>query len=190
VQPRLRGRFGRDVYIHVERCDSTQDLLPPDAPEGALAVAEQQLQGRGRLGRRWYASPGSSILCSVCLRPRLEPARLSAVTLLAADALAEAIGAETGLVATVKPPNDVLVQGRKVAGVLAEGTGDRLVLGFGLNVNQRPVELPRRPLLPASSLRIELGRELDRLGLLLAVLERLELRYERWRTAASGTAGA
>jgi BirA family biotin operon repressor/biotin-[acetyl-CoA-carboxylase] ligase len=182
VLPRLRGSFGRS-YRYVDRCDSTQDLLPPDAPEGAVAVAEQQQQGRGRLGRRWYAPAGSSILCSVCLRPGVDPARLPAVTLLAADAVVEAIGSETALTAVVKPPNDVLVHGRKVAGVLAEGTTDRLILGYGVNVNQLPTELPRRPLLAASSLRIELGREVDRLGLLVALLDALERRYRRWCAA-------
>ncbi|MGZ4400227.1 MAG: biotin--[acetyl-CoA-carboxylase] ligase [Gaiellaceae bacterium] len=184
VQPRLRGRFGRDCYLYAERCDSTQDLLPPDAPDGAVAVTEQQLQGRGRLGRRWYAAPGAGILCSVCLRPGVEQMRLPALTPLAAHAIVDAIVAQTSLPATVKQPNDVLVHGRKVAGVLAEGDGERLVLGLGLNVNQRPTELPRRPLLPAGSLRLELGRELDRVELLAALLEALERRYDRWLAAA------
>ena len=75
VLPRLRGRFGRD-YLYVERCESTQRLLAPDAAEGTVAVAEEQTAGRGRLGRRWLAAPGTSILCSVALRPTVAPRRL------------------------------------------------------------------------------------------------------------------
>src|SRR5215831_4029102 len=89
VSPRLRGRFGRDVYLFAERCASTQRLLPEDAPEGAVAVAEEQERGRGRLGRVWVAPPGTSILVSVVLRPAVEPARFPTLTVVGAEAVAE-----------------------------------------------------------------------------------------------------
>src|SRR6185437_9959123 len=135
VAPLLRGRFGREL-VWVESCPSTQRLLPPDAPEGAVALAEEQTAGRGRLGRRWEAAPGTSILCSLVLRPRVELARWPELSLVAGEAVREAIAARTGLEPTLKFPNDVLVGGRKVCGILAEASDGRVVLGIGVNVNQ------------------------------------------------------
>lgn len=185
LRPLLRGHFGRALYLHAERCRSTQELLPEDAAEGALAVAEEQLSGRGRLGRDWIAPPGSSVLFSLCLRPSVETAKLASLTPRAGEAVAEAISAIGGLQATVKHPNDVLVAGKKVAGILAEASEGRVALGVGINVNQDAGDLPERPVYPASSLRLELGRELDRAELLVEVLERLERHYRRWLEEAA-----
>src|SRR3954449_11097599 len=115
VFPRLRGRFGQE-YTFVESCPSTQRLLAPDAPGGAAAVADEQTEGRGRLGRRWEAAPGTSVLCSVQLRPAVDAAKFPGLTVVGAEACAEAIRTVTGLEPTLKHPNDVLVGGRKVAG--------------------------------------------------------------------------
>ena len=182
IVPRLRGRFGRDVYVFADRCASTQRLLPDGAPEGAVAVAEEQEQGRGRLGRMWVAPPGTSLLLSVVLRPDVAPERLPTLTVAAAETLRELI-LPLGLEATVKEPNDVLVAGRKVAGVLAEAVEGRVTLGIGLNVSQRADELPERALFPASSLELELGRRVDRAELLLELLRLLEERYAAWVVA-------
>jgi BirA family biotin operon repressor/biotin-[acetyl-CoA-carboxylase] ligase len=182
IVPRLRGSFGRDVYVFAERCASTQRLLAGDAPEGAVAVAEEQEQGRGRLGRMWVAPPGTSLLLSLLLRPEVAPDRLPTLTVLAAQTLAELVR-PLGLEATVKEPNDVLVAGRKVAGVLAEASDGRVVLGIGLNVSQRAAELPERPLFPATSLELELGRRVDRPELLVELLRLLEERYRAWASA-------
>ena len=119
VRVRLQGRFGRE-YTYVASCPSTQRLLPPDAPEGAVAVADEQTEGRGRLGRRWEAPPGTSILCSVQLRPAVAASRFPELTVVGAEACAEAIRTVTGLESTLKEPNDVLLGGRKVAGILGE----------------------------------------------------------------------
>ena len=119
VQPLLRGRFGRD-YRYTVRTASTQRLLD-DAAEGAVAVADEQTEGRGRLGRTWEARPGTSILASVVLEPPVPSARLPELTLLAGGACVEAITAVAGLSPTIKHPNDVLVDGRKVAGILGRG---------------------------------------------------------------------
>src|SRR5881392_3726188 len=124
VGPLLRGRFG-DPYEFVESCRSTQRLLGPDAPEGAVAVADEQTEGRGRLGRRWEVPAGTSLLLSLQLRPRVEPARWPELTVLGSRSVASAIDAVTGLEAGLKHPNDVLVGGRKVAGVLAEAADGR-----------------------------------------------------------------
>lgn len=184
VLPRLRGRFGRD-YQYVESTPSTQLLLPPDAPEGAVAVAGEQTAGRGRLGRSWLAPPGTSLLCSVQLRPEVPGERLPELTGVAARACAEAIAALTSLAAEVKFPNDVLVQGRKAAGVLAEAREDRVVLGIGVNVNVPDDLLPEDVGRPATSLLVETGRDIDRAELLVELLERLERAYDAWINAAT-----
>jgi BirA family biotin operon repressor/biotin-[acetyl-CoA-carboxylase] ligase len=182
VVPLLRGRFGRDAYVHAERCASTQRLLAADAPEGAVAVADEQTQGRGRMGRMWVAPPRTALLLSVVLRPDVAAERLPTLTVVAAEAVREVV-ATLGLDATVKAPNDVLVAGRKVAGVLAEASDGRVVLGIGLNVAQTQDELPERPVFPATSLRLELGTAPSRRTLLVALLAELEDRYDRWRLA-------
>jgi BirA family biotin operon repressor/biotin-[acetyl-CoA-carboxylase] ligase len=180
VAPLLRGRFGRDVYRWFERCPSTQLELAAADPEGALAVAEEQTAGRGRLGRSWHAPRSTSILCSVLLRPGLPPARLPELTVLAAEAVATAIRAETSLDPTVKHPNDVLVGGRKVCGVLGEARDGVVVLGVGVNANVDAASMPTETRLPASSLLLEQGSPVDRAVLLAAILAELERVYDAW----------
>jgi len=184
VRPRLRGRFGLPLYLYAERCTSTQDLLPSGAPEGALALTEEQTQGRGRRGRDWQGAAGKGLLFSLCLRPQVETARLASFTPVAAEAIVQAIASFAGQ-ATVKPPNDVLIAGRKVAGILAEASDGRVVLGVGMNVDQEAGDLPERPVFPASSLVLELGHSIDRVELLVCILEQLERHYELWLSTAS-----
>jgi len=179
VRPRLRGRFGAPLYLYAERCSSTQDLLPPKAPEGALALAEEQTRGRGRRGRDWQGAAGKGLLFSLCLRPQVATARLASFTPVAAEAIVQAI-ASFGGQATVKPPNDVLLAGKKVAGILAEASAGRVVLGVGVNVEQEAGDLPARPVFPASSLALELGRPIDRVELLVCILAQLERHYRLW----------
>jgi BirA family transcriptional regulator, biotin operon repressor / biotin---[acetyl-CoA-carboxylase] ligase len=183
VEPRLRGRFGRP-YRYVASTPSTQLLLAPDAPEGALAAADEQTAGRGRLGRRWLAPAGTSLLCSLQLRPAVASERLPELTGVASRACAEAVAALTGLEPELKFPNDVLVGGRKVAGILAEAREGRVVLGIGINVNIAAVKLPQEVDLPATSLLAETGKELERAALLAELLERLERRYDAWLSGA------
>ena len=182
VVPRLRGRLGRE-YRFVERSASTQRLLGEDDPEGAVAAADEQTEGRGRLGRQWLAPAGTSLLFSVLLRPRVDPARLPELSLVAGRACAEAIAEVAGLETKVKFPNDVLVQGRKVAGILAEAAEGRVVLGIGVNVLQKPGQLPADARTPSTSLLLETGREIDRADLLVALLDHLERRYDEWLLA-------
>jgi len=179
VRPRLRGRFGAPLYLYAERCSSTQDLLPADAPEGALALAEEQTRGRGRRGRDWQGAAGKGLLFSLCLRPQVEIARLASFTPVAAEAIVQAIASFGGR-ATVKQPNDVLLGGKKIAGILAESSAGRVVLGVGVNVDQEAGDLPERPVFPAGSLALELGRPVDRIDLLVCILEQLERHYELW----------
>lgn len=183
VVPRLRGRLGRP-YEHVGSTRSTQLLLAADAAEGALVAAEEQTEGRGRLGRRWLAPYGTSLLCSLQLRPDVPGERLPELTGVAAQVVAETLAALSGLEPELKFPNDVLLAGRKVAGVLAEAREGRVVLGIGINVNVGEDQLPREVDWPATSLLAETGHELDRAELLVELLERLERRYEAWLSAA------
>jgi len=185
VQPRLRGRFGHQ-YEYVESTPSTQLLLAANAHEGAVVVAGEQTEGRGRLGRRWLAPPGTSLLCSVQLRPEIAGERLPELTGVAARACAEAIEAVAGLAPELKFPNDVLLGGRKVAGVLAEAREDRVVLGIGINVNVPDAQLPLDVERPATSLLVETSRETDRVELLVELLDQLERAYDAWISGARG----
>jgi BirA family transcriptional regulator, biotin operon repressor / biotin---[acetyl-CoA-carboxylase] ligase len=161
VLPRLRGGFGRPYYHEVETA-STQRLPPEDAPHGAVALAEHQTEGRGRLGRVWLDEPGSGLTFSIVLRPPPPVAEWPHLTLVAASAVAEAIGDG----ASIKEPNDVLLDGRKVAGILAEAAA-RVVLGIGVNVDAAP--WPGAGAVAA-----------DRLDLLVAILWELERGYAAW----------
>jgi BirA family transcriptional regulator, biotin operon repressor / biotin---[acetyl-CoA-carboxylase] ligase len=165
---------------HVAECESTQLLLGPDDPEGAIVTTDHQTAGRGRLGQSWVEAPGTSVLASVLLRP---PPELAAPQLSLVGGLAAALAVEQalGLAAQIKWPNDVMVDRRKVAGVLAEARDGVVVLGIGVNVNQTREELPEDAKVPAASLRTVDGRVRDREELLASVLERLDGFYASWR---------
>jgi len=186
VVPRLRGRFGHP-YLYVEVCPSTQKLLTAELSEGAVAVTEEQTEGRGRLGRQWLSPPGVSILCSVLLEPQVDTQRLPELSLVAGEACAEAIAAITGLAPAIKLPNDILLGGRKTAGILAEARDGRVVVGIGINVNIPADELPTEIDRPATSLLVETGAEVDRADLLVELLAALERRYDEWVRAVTGS---
>ena len=183
VEPLLQGRFGRP-YTFIERCESTQRELPADASEGAVVATDEQTGGRGRLGRPWYAEPGTSLLFSVNLRPAVETANLPELSVVAGLATAEAIRQVTGLAPGIELPNDLLLGGRKLAGILAEAREDRVVLGIGINVNVTREKLPENVDTEPTSLLVELGRPVERARLLAAVLQELERRYDRWVSEA------
>jgi BirA family biotin operon repressor/biotin-[acetyl-CoA-carboxylase] ligase len=187
VKPLLGGRFG-EVYRYAQRATSTQRMLEAGDAEGTIAVAEEQSEGRGRLGRSWEAPAGSSILVSLVLVPPVEAPRLPELSLVAGGAVAQAIASVTGIQPAIKYPNDVLIEGRKVAGILAESSDGRVLLGIGVNVNQTEDELPVETQTEPTSLRVELGERVDRRVLLAALLRELERAYDRWvsETSASG----
>jgi BirA family biotin operon repressor/biotin-[acetyl-CoA-carboxylase] ligase len=167
--------------LHEPECDSTQELLfGRGLPEGAVATTDHQTAGRGRLGRSWVEAPGTALLVSVLLRPPSER-RAPELSLVAAVATAETVERATGLSAQIKWPNDVMLDRRKVAGILAELRGTEVVVGIGLNVNQRRSQLPPDARTLAASLRTVTGDEHDRGEVLDALLERLDENYGRWR---------
>lgn len=178
VEPLLTGRFGHP-YLYEASCDTTQEILGADLAEGALALCDQQTQGRGRLGRSWTAPPGTAILCSLLLRPP-DDRVVSELSLVAGTAVAEAIEGAVALAVQVKWPNDVMLNRRKVAGILAEASVGGVVVGIGVNVNQERSDLPEDANVPAASLYTIDGIKRERGPLLVAILDRLEVNYDAW----------
>ena len=164
-------------------------LAAEGAPEGTVVTARHQRAGRGRLGRSWWDRADESLLLSVLLRPRVPAARAPLITLVGALAVMDAVATETGLTPGLRWPNDVLVAGRKVCGILAEAATDaagaleRVVLGIGLNVNQEafPEEVAGR----AASLRMLAGRPVDRGRLLATLLDALDAQYHAFHAAST-----
>jgi biotin-[acetyl-CoA-carboxylase] ligase BirA-like protein len=152
------------------------------ALEGTVLVAEHQVSGRGRLDRVWTSPPRAGLTVSVLLRPDVPAARRGWLPLLTGVALAEAVAEVTGVLPSLKWPNDLLARdGRKLAGILAESTGTAVVVGVGLNVSTTAEELPDT----GTSLARVLGAPVDRGPVLLAFLRAVEKRYLSW-TAALG----
>jgi BirA family biotin operon repressor/biotin-[acetyl-CoA-carboxylase] ligase len=186
--------LGRDLVI-LPRASSTNDvakaLAAQGAPEGTVVLANEQTAGRGRLGRRWSAPPGTCLLCSIILRPALHPSQANRLTMLCSLAAADAIELVAGLPVALKWPNDLIVQSptrntqyptwRKLAGTLTETgvTGERLdlvVVGIGINVNVVPDVLPT--LAPdATSILTETDQVVERATLLASLLRGVEARY-------------
>ena len=176
VEPLLAGRLGRP-YRFVVECASTQRLLGEDEPEGTTVATDHQTEGRGRLGRIWEDTAGRGLLFSVQLRPTLHMAIWPELSLVAGEAVAAALPIEAAL----SHPNDVMVDGRKIAGILPEASTGRVRLGIGINITQTVAELPGETVKPATSLRIETGQEWARAPLLAAILFELERRYDAWQ---------
>jgi BirA family biotin operon repressor/biotin-[acetyl-CoA-carboxylase] ligase len=195
--------MGRNI-VHYFRTDSTNAVAIRLAAEGAehgtVVVAEEQTAGRGRLGRVWFSEKSSGIYTSIILRPPLAPAAAPVLTLMAGLAAQKAVSAVTGLAVDIRWPNDLLVNGKKVCGILTEMSAevDRLhavVLGIGINVNHSlmPTELENI----ATSLRMEAHRGISRVQVLVTLLREIERHYqlllksgnraitERWEAASS-----
>lgn len=178
VEPLFTGRFGKP-YLYEESCESTQRLFDAGLPEGAVAVCDVQTGGRGRLGRSWEAPPGTAVLCSLLLKP--PPGRSAPeLSLVGGIAVAETVERATNLAAQIKWPNDVMLNRRKVAGILAEASGDTVALGIGLNVNQRLEELPADARVQPASLYTMDGVQRERAGVLGDLLAALERSYDLW----------
>ena len=189
----LRGSlFGRSVH-HFIKTDSTNrvalEMGHAGEPEGVVVLAEEQTAGRGRAGRSWHSERATGIYVTLLLRPRLSPVEAPLLTLLAGLSARAAIEAQTGLSPDLKWPNDLLLGGRKVGGILTEmhaepGLVRFVIVGLGLNINQTkfPEELGRI----ATSLRVETGREQSRLELLVRLLRQFESDYNRFLKEGAG----
>jgi len=188
LQGRLQTRvFGQSLIEIHQQIDSTNNraraLGLAGAAEGALVLAETQTAGRGRRGRHWHSPPGLNLYFSLLLRPALPPDQTSFVTLAAGVGSAEAVRRLSGLGASIKWPNDVLVGERKIAGILTEmetgpGRPSFVVLGVGLNVNLQAEGLPPELTERAGSLAMAANRTWDRIEVLAVLLEELERAYQ------------
>ncbi len=181
---RLAGRW---PVVHLRETDSTNQRALEWDGEPVVIVADRQTAGRGRLGRRWYGRSGESLCFSVIVPPELQPAlgAMSQVTLAAGLAVADGIATVAEVAAcAIKWPNDVLIAGRKVAGILTEsvvrGRIARVVIGIGINVavEDFPPEVAGR----ATSILLATGRRIEGEVLLAAVVEQLSLRLDQLRT--------
>lgn len=186
--PALLAACAGGLWTSVEVVDRTgstnADLLARGGPEGQVLVAREQTAGRGRMGRSWVSQPGTALTFSVLLRPTaIPPARHGWLPLLTGVAVATAVRCAAGVAAALKWPNDVLVGGGKLAGILAERSGDTVVVGIGLNVGTSREALPAAPGptgLRATSLLVE-GADVAREALLIEVLRQLERCYLQFR---------
>jgi BirA family biotin operon repressor/biotin-[acetyl-CoA-carboxylase] ligase len=204
---RVRDRLGplASTIVHYPTIASTNDAAAASGVEGIVIVADEQTAGRGRRGHTWFSPPGSGLYVSTVLMPgraRVDPVRATTLLTLAAGvAIAEGIEIATGLAVDLKWPNDLFVGRRKLAGILAEGSGHAaIVLGYGINV--APTAYPPEIAVRATSLESELGRTIDRHQLFADTLAALARRYDDlldgrfdaildgWRGRAPGGCGA
>jgi BirA family biotin operon repressor/biotin-[acetyl-CoA-carboxylase] ligase len=157
------------------------------APEGALVLAEYQTKGRGRLGRSWFSPKYKGIYLSLILRPKIAPPEASILTLLTAVSICEAVKAVCGLEARIKWPNDILLQHKKLGGILTELSAETdevnfVVIGVGLNVNNDRKTLVSQ----ATSLKEQKKENINRISLLQEILRRIEVNYLSFREKGSG----
>jgi BirA family biotin operon repressor/biotin-[acetyl-CoA-carboxylase] ligase len=179
--------IGRDIQVF-EETTSTNDVIEKLARdgvrEGVVVFAESQTRGRGRLGRAWMSPPHKGLWFSVLLRPDLRPQAATQLTIASATALRRAIRSVTGLSPEIKWPNDLMMGGKKVAGILTEMTAEldrvrHVILGIGVDVNLVSNEFSPELRKIATSLRIETGEEVERAELATAILRELEADYRR-----------
>lgn len=168
------------------------ELIAAGEPEGGLVLAEEQTTGRGRRDRSWTSRPYLGIYSSLILRPAVQAHCAPQFTLLAAVSAAQALRLVCTLDARIKWPNDLVVDGRKIAGVLGETRGslpsiDAMVIGLGINVNHATEDFPPELRPTATSVRIETGAPGDRLEILVALIEQFEERYRRLLTDGPNT---
>jgi len=177
--------FAQGEIQHLPTTGSTNDvarnLAEKGAPEGTIVIAESQTKGRGRLDRTWHSPPGAGLYFSIILRPSLDPGDLPKITLVAGIAVAESIEENTGLRPLIKWPNDLLLEGKKVAGILTELYGDitspYVILGIGINIHTRREEFPPELQEIATSLAMAGGQNILRVNLMQAMLTHLGRRY-------------
>ena len=197
LRQRLKGSlFGKRIY-HFFKTESTNrvgmELGYAGEPEGAVILAEEQTAGRGRAGRHWYSERAAGIYVTLLLRPKISPVEAPLLTMLAGVSAHAAIQAQTGLELDLKWPNDLMLNGKKLGGILTEMYADTslvhfVIVGIGINVNQEkfPGELGGM----ATSLRLEAAKQQPRLELLARLLREFETDYNRFLREGAGAVTA
>ncbi|MGJ7909393.1 biotin--[acetyl-CoA-carboxylase] ligase [Neobacillus sp. LXY-1] len=177
--------IGKNIYYQ-ETVDSTQkianQLASSDSPEGTVVIAEEQKSGKGRMNRKWHSPKYTGIWMSLILRPNIQLIKAPQLTLLTAVAIVQAIEETTGIVPEIKWPNDLLVNGKKITGILTElqAEADRIhsiIIGMGINVNQKKEDFPEDIQKIASSLYIEKGETVSRANLIRNICKHFEKLY-------------
>jgi BirA family biotin operon repressor/biotin-[acetyl-CoA-carboxylase] ligase len=194
LRQRLRGSlFGKRIY-HFFKTDSTNrvalELGHAGEPEGAVVLAEEQTAGRGRAGHSWHSERAAGIYATILLRPRLSPVQAPLLTMMAGLSAHAAVQSVTGLSVDLKWPNDLLIQGKKVGGILTEMHAEPaqvrfVIVGIGINVNQE--KFPTELAATSTSLRLETGKAQSRLEVLVQFLRQFESDYKELLSA--GAAG-
>jgi len=181
-------RIGRKIYSYTE-VDSTNDvataLATGGASDGTVIFAEYQRRGRGRFDRRWHSPAGKNIICSVILRPSIDPKNISQISLLTAVAAAKTLRSTFGLPAFIKWPNDVYVNGKKISGILVEMNAELdlvhyVVVGIGINVNSSRKDFPPSIRDLSTSIKLETGAKADRIAVARAFLEEFDSCYRSY----------
>lgn len=187
IQEALRTTaFGRAIQL-LDQVETTQEvarsLAEEGAPSGTLVIAEEQIGGRGRRGRPWFSPPRKGIWMSMILKPNCSLSFAPQLTLLTAVAVCRAIRKLTGVEAGIKWPNDLLVAGRKICGILIESVGEDgmikyCIVGIGIDVNLDESDIPAELTDVLTSLKMEIGKEINRSLLIASVINELEDLYE------------
>lgn len=182
--------YGKRIE-YIETCDSTQHIAHDEArdgvPDGTVIIAEEQTAGKGRMSRQWASAARKGIWMSLIMRPELPPQQAPQITLVAAVAVTRAIHDVTGLTPHIKWPNDILLDGKKVTGILTELQSDpdrvkAIILGIGINVNQTTEDFPDELEDIATSLKIASGKTINRAQLIAKTLQYLEQYTEMYVT--------
>ncbi|MEO2212263.1 biotin--[acetyl-CoA-carboxylase] ligase [Paenibacillus amylolyticus] len=190
--------FGRKAVLLTSTLSTQGDVLKlaeQGQAEGAVVIAEEQTGGRGRFGRQWFSPPGKGIWMSVLLRPDLPLQHTPQLTLLTGVAVCRAVRACSGADAGIKWPNDLLIDGRKVCGILLESTVEDhevryCIAGIGVDVNFDPEDYPEDLTTIATSLKMETGQSVDRTKLTAAILTELEQLYYLYQKEGFGVISA
>lgn len=178
--------LGRKDYFYYPSIDSTNKqarlLASQGYPEGTVVVADMQTEGRGRRGRSWYSPAGQGIYMSLILRPQIPLKEISRISLMTAVALAETLQEELALPARIKWPNDVLIDRRKIAGILSEAITDMdgieyIVIGIGININNPEDEFPDDLRTAPTSILAEIKQTVSRVKIMQSLLAKLEYHY-------------
>lgn len=184
----VTGTIGRKILCF-KNTDSTNRIAfklgEQGAEEGTVVIAEEQSRGKGRLGRQWESPSGVNLYCSIILRPPLMPVKAPQCTFLSAVAVSQTIETTTTLIPRIKWPNDVLVNGMKVSGMLNEMSAEMekinfIVLGIGVNINMRREQFPPQLRHPASSLFLESGKPVNRIEFTRTLLTCFDSLYESY----------